>query len=77
LPKGKSGKWILSLFGLSIWHFKFSHSMRQSFVAGDLVMRSQFVTGCLPESRSHFAILKNGEKWFGRSPSSVTRNIAP
>jgi hypothetical protein len=28
---------------------------------GDPVMRSQFVTGWLPESRPHFATLNNGE----------------
>jgi hypothetical protein len=31
---------------------------------GDPVMRSQFVTGWLPESRPHFAALNNGEISF-------------
>jgi len=44
-----------------IWHFKFSNFPAPKPGVGDPVMRSQFVTGWLPESRPHFATLNNGE----------------
>ncbi len=60
-----------------IWQLKFSNFPAPKPVIGDSVNRSQFVTGWLPESRSHFATLNNGEKWLDARPHPGVDSLAP
>jgi hypothetical protein len=47
------------------------------FVASDLVVRSQFLTGCLPESRLHFAKLKDGRPRAENFPKGFGAGLQP
>jgi hypothetical protein len=59
-----------------IWNLKFSNFSAPKPVVGDSVNRSQFVTGWLPESRSHFATLNNGENGLDTRPHPGVDSLA-
>jgi hypothetical protein len=46
-------------------------------VVGDSVNQSQFVTGCPPQSRSQFAILKDEENGLNAHPHPGVDSLAP